>query len=400
MQEANTLTAEPSESISLELSLWWARRHKIVKIVFIFFLIILLLSFLIQIFQTFLSPTLASTQPHSGQASSTLPDGTNAFVRLLTKYHINVNLLNLPLTTLPNDGSQAILLLAQSLPDQEVSKLIQLLDAGATVVMPINTYLDQFCNYQNSNNTYLPPCPVQISEPLQETVGYVIDKKMRQFGVKSVYFGTNLLGINATTGFHPLVAFAHGYGAGYYTVARGKLVLVDTPDFLFNSNLTKLQDAAFGYKLVSNKQTVVFDDFDLTYQRPGLRKSWVYGLVLAVFAYLLLIWSKFFRFGVPKETYTNPVPPRTSFVKALAQSLTSTKNKDKVLSSIIVKEIEDNLYIKRFDNYDNPSRPIYRIYPVEPWVIDILSRYHTNHDVKLIELGRALSWVKTRTGQK
>jgi hypothetical protein len=112
-------------------------------------------------------------------------------------------------------------------------------------------------------------------------------------------------------------------------VGRGTLVLLASSGPLQNGELAQADDAAFALDLAGPAgMPVIFDEYDHGLGRAGtglagLPSHWKAGLLLALLAVLVWMWSAGRRFGPVQRAERELIPARVAHVDAMAALLAS-----------------------------------------------------------------------------
>jgi hypothetical protein len=142
-----------------------------------------------------------------------------------------------------------------------------------------------------------------------------------------------------------LVLLARGSGGDLALAVHhgGWLILLASSSPLWNQNLAKSDNAAFGLNLAGPSHAVVaFDEYSHGVGVPGkglasLPGPWRFGLAAVLLSLLVWIVSASRRFGPPQETERKMLPPRIGYVDAMATRLGTRPNDEIVASTNIVR---------------------------------------------------------------
>ncbi len=111
-------------------------------------------------------------------------------------------------------------------------------------------------------------------------------------------------------------------------VGSGRLIMISDSSCLQNQFLDRQDNAAFGLYLAGRPgSTVVFDEYVHGYgvgssnAVSAIPVRWKWGLLLAVLAALIWMWSRSRRLGDPEQAERALTPPRRRYVDSLALEL-------------------------------------------------------------------------------
>ncbi|MGH9170044.1 MAG: DUF4350 domain-containing protein [Acidimicrobiales bacterium] len=256
--------------------------------------------------------------------------GTAALADLLSQRHYHVRQLTAPITpsSLPVTGTLFVLDAATSLAGDLPAMRRYVADGGRLV---LGGRLAP--SVLGALVTGEPPSwqstPASVAHPIgtaPETRG-VAHVDTGSAGTWTVPHSSQVRVLMAGAGgAYALVA---GSPAVSGSPSSGSLVLLASSAPLENSNLAKLDDAAFGLDLAGTPGTsVAFDEYVHGFGRPGnglagLPSHWKLALILAVVAAATWMLSASRRLGPPQPASVAAMPPRVAHVDALAELLAS-----------------------------------------------------------------------------
>jgi len=147
--------------------------------------------------------------------------------------------------------------------------------------------------------------------------------------------GTYVVSPGGSAAVVPLLRGAAGDLALDAPRGAGSVLLLASSSPLRNGALGRVDDAAFALDLVAAQRTVVMDEYDHGFGRPGtglagLPAAWRLGLILALLAVVVWIVSAARRFGPPDPADRITVPARVRYVEALA-TLLATRPPEEVV---------------------------------------------------------------------
>jgi hypothetical protein len=255
------------------------------------------------------------------------PTGLSAFSELLTRNGDHVSQLTTPLGSASFPAGSTIVVAAPtSWQTTDSTTLERILESGGTVVVAGQPPAG-LLSVLSSVST-----PQWSADEL--TNATTVGSGPLVFGVSQV--DSTGPGAWSTTGdTSPLLASTGTFGDQYLAlsvrVGTGTLVLLSSPAPLQNRLIGEADNAAFSLDITS--RSVVFDEYDHGYGRPGngvggLPGSWKAALLLALAAVLVWMLSASRRFGPPENTERELAPPRVAYVDAMATLMSTGGAKD------------------------------------------------------------------------
>ncbi len=229
-------------------------------------------------------------------------------------------------------------------------------------------------------------------------------------GVSDV--STGPIGSFVSTGSaHPILAGRGGLAfAAAGTVASSgepQSVVVAASTFMTNASLADVDNAAFGLNLAGPaSRSVVFDEFDHGYGRTGAGLSglpiwWREGLILALAAVVIWMYSAARRFGPIERPERQLIPPRVEYASALSSTLASMSD-EQIIDVLAPVRGEARALLCRRSNVgvsasDDEVVAAARAFLVPDRVTaSVLATPGSSSDA--VELGGALAWLETQTG--
>ncbi len=189
---------------------------------------------------------------------------------------------------------------------------------------------------------------------------------------------------------------------------RGTIVLLASSSPLHNGSLGRADNAALALDLTPAGSTVVFDEYDHGFGRPGaglagLPASWRWGLGFALLAVFVWILSASRRFGPPEGRGRITVPPRVQYVDAMA-TLLSTRPTDQLFEAVtpVRDEAKRRLCRRLGISPDTPDQVLTerlsgasRVTGLPEELVDALVR-PARSDQDVMAVGRALSELEAK----
>jgi hypothetical protein len=269
------------------------------------------------------------TPPNSnaiGPSSSTdaSASGAAAMARLLSERGHSVEELTVPLSaaTLSSKGTLFVLDPADSItPD--AAALRRYIDDGGRLVLggPANATL---------LHAVVGPGTVPLWRPLSSGIAHPVAQVPEDAAVSAVLGGpSGSWQLGDDSHFRVFLQGSGGPLAIDRPVGRGTLVLLASTTALENGVLAQADDAAFALDLAQPAGAPVsFDEYDHGLGRSGtglagLPAHWRAGLLLALLAVLVWMWSAARRFGPPQPADRELIPARVAHVDAMAALLAS-----------------------------------------------------------------------------
>jgi len=267
-------------------------------------------------------PSSSAVGPSS--STDTSAAGTAAMAQLLTDRHHSVQELTVPIAaaTIPPHGTLFVLNPASSI-STDVPALLRYLRSGGRVVLggPTGSELLQ---------AILGPGPSPVWQSVSSGTAHPVEQAPEDAGVSSVIPGpSGSWQLGGETRLGVLLRGPGGALAIVTSVDGGTLVLLASTGPLQNGLITQADNAAFALDLAGPAGApVIFDEYDHGLGRSGtglagLPSHWKAGLLLALLAVLVWMWSAARRFGPPQSKDRELIPARVAHVDAMAGLLAS-----------------------------------------------------------------------------
>jgi hypothetical protein len=254
-----------------------------------------------------------------GSSYATAPQGAAAYAELLHRAGHPVRRVRTPVAERPLDpGTTLVVLDPERVAPEEASAIGRFVRAGGRLVAA-GALVRWLGRVLDAPPAWAPSAPgrATVVVPAPETAG-----------VSSVAFAEG--GRWAPLGGAlPILAAPDGPVAAVAEAGAGRVVLLADASPLYNVELARADDAAFGLALAGGgRRPVAFLETVHGYgEATGLaalpaRALWVLaGLALAALA---LVWSMARRLGPAEEEARTLAPPRRDYVKAVAAALAAS----------------------------------------------------------------------------
>jgi Domain of unknown function (DUF4350) len=265
-----------------------------------------------------------------GSSYATAPEGAAAYAELLHRAGHTVRRIRTPLAEQPLDpGSTLVVLDPEGVVPDEARAIGRFVRAGGRLVAagPSVNWLARVID-EPPFWTSSAPGDARVVVPVPETAG-----------VTTVAFaeGGRWESLGSTL---PILATPEGAVAAVAASGAGRAVLLADAAPLYNHQLARADDAAFGLAVVGGeRRPVAFLETVHGYgEETGLaalpaRALWVLaGLALAALA---LVWSVARRLGPPEDDPEPPAPPRRDYVEAVAAGLVASGDRAGVADAAV-----------------------------------------------------------------
>jgi hypothetical protein len=263
-----------------------------------------------------LAPTPSGPE---GSSYATAPEGAAAYAELLRRAGHPVRRLRTPLAErTPDAGATLVILDPAGVPPAEARAVRRFLDAGGRLIAA-GAYARWLARVLDA-----PP----VWEPSPGGAAGVVAPAPETAGVTTVRFREGGRWADPG-GALPLLATPAGTVAAVAERGTGRAVLLADASPLYNAELARADDAAFGIAAAGDRgRPVAFLETVHGYgEATGLRALpdravWVLaGLALAALA---LVWSLARRLGPPEDEARALAPPRRDYVEAVAAGLAAS----------------------------------------------------------------------------
>jgi uncharacterized protein DUF4350 len=255
-----------------------------------------------------------------GSSYATAPEGAAAYAELLHRAGHPVTRVRTPVAERPLDpGTTLVVLDPEQVAPEEARAIGRFVRAGGRLVAggALARWLGRVLD--------VPP-EWAPSAPGRATVVVPVPESA---GVSSVAFAEggrwDELG-----GALPILATPDGPVAAVSESGAGRVVLLADASPLYNRELARADDAAFGLAVVgAARRPVAFLEtvhgYGVSRGFGGLPGNVKWALIGLALTALVAIWAAGRRFGPAEDPDTEPPPPRVDYVDALAAALVRAK---------------------------------------------------------------------------
>ncbi len=344
---------------------------------------------------------LGGSTPSGPTSSSyaTTPSGLAAYASLLRNYGHPVQRIRTPLsrTDLP---PRSVIILADpsSTVRSEVPTLRRLLHVGDTIVLTGARTIPAI-------QALLGAARSPTWSPNGSQLYHPVSPSIRAAGIHDVTTAGNGSWVYAhsTT---PLLTSGAGYLAVAGQLGRGRLIMIADTSCLENQFLAQNDNAAFGLYLDgTSRSNIFFDEYLHGYGSGGsggtttglssLPVRWKWGLVLALVATLIWMWSRALRLGAPERLTRTMTPVRQRYVDAVAIEISRTHNPQEAVEPLRTAA-RDRIVTRLRLGPNSSAEEIAKAARINGIPEEVLTAVEApvSHDSDVLALGRALAWLE------